>query len=73
MKAVIFDMDGVIVDSEPIYNKVHADMLREFGITEFLDCPEDYTGMTSIAVFTKTRELYQLKQTIAEIAAYRCV
>lgn len=71
MKAVIFDMDGVIVDSEPIYNKVHADMLREFGITEFLDCPEDYTGMTSIAVFTKTRELYQLKQTIAEIAAYQ--
>lgn len=71
MKAVIFDMDGVIIDSEPIYNKIHADMLREFGITEFLDCPEDYTGMTSIAVFTKTKELYQLKQTIAEIAAYQ--
>lgn len=71
MKAVIFDMDGVIIDSEPIYNKIHADMLREFGITEFLDCPEDYTGMTSMSVFTKTRELYQLKQTIAEIAAYQ--
>ena len=71
MRAVIFDMDGVIIDSEPMYNKIHADMLRDFGITKFLDSPEDYTGMTSTAVFTATKELYQLKQSVAVLAAYQ--
>ncbi len=71
MKAVIFDMDGVIIDSEPMYNKIHAEMLRDFGITKFLDKPEDYTGMTSAAVFLATKKLYQLKQSVAELAAYQ--
>ncbi|MBP7953381.1 MAG: HAD family phosphatase, partial [Enterococcus sp.] len=32
MKAVIFDMDGVIVDSEPIWIASKQQMLREQGI-----------------------------------------
>lgn len=71
MKAVIFDMDGVIIDSEPVYNGIHEKMLRDFGVKEILDVPEDYTGMTNSAVFKIVREKYNLKHTVEEISAYQ--
>jgi HAD superfamily hydrolase (TIGR01509 family) len=43
---VIFDCDGVLVDSEPIINRAHAQVLNEFG---FRICPtalvERFCGM----------------------------
>ena len=32
-KAFIFDMDGVIIDSEPIHARAKMVILREYGIT----------------------------------------
>jgi beta-phosphoglucomutase len=32
IKAIIFDMDGVLVDSEPIHEKVEMETLEEFGM-----------------------------------------
>jgi beta-phosphoglucomutase len=32
LKAVIFDMDGIIIDSEPIYHKVEMNMFKELGL-----------------------------------------
>lgn len=32
IKALIFDLDGVIVDSEPIHEKAEMETLREFGM-----------------------------------------
>ena len=31
-RALLFDMDGTILDSDPIHIEVFADMLRPFGI-----------------------------------------
>ena len=31
IELVIFDCDGVLVDSEPILNRAHAAVLNEFG------------------------------------------
>jgi HAD superfamily hydrolase (TIGR01509 family) len=33
IRAVIFDLDGVLADSEPWWNKIDAQLLREFGAT----------------------------------------
>ena len=33
LKAVLFDMDGVIVDSEPLHHKAYKKMFQEFDIT----------------------------------------
>jgi HAD superfamily hydrolase (TIGR01509 family) len=33
IRLVIFDCDGVLVDSEPIINRVHAAVLNEFGFS----------------------------------------
>jgi len=43
--AVLFDCDGVLVDSEPITNRVLADMLGELGWSITLDeCMRVFTG-----------------------------
>ncbi len=33
MRAVLFDMDGVLIDSEPFYEKTEAEILTERGVT----------------------------------------
>ena len=33
LKALIFDMDGVIIDSEPIHIEVNTKLLQDMGIT----------------------------------------
>jgi beta-phosphoglucomutase-like phosphatase (HAD superfamily) len=32
-RAVIFDLDGVLADSEPRWNEIDAQLLREYGVT----------------------------------------
>lgn len=51
MKAFIFDMDGVIIDSEPIHNKVVKEVLLQDGIIVSDKEFQKFTGMTSSAVF----------------------
>lgn len=60
MKAFIFDMDGVIIDSEPIHSQVIKEFLNNhhYSITDKeLD---QYVGMTSTAVFSILKQKYQL-------------
>ena len=32
-RAVIFDLDGVLADSEPWWNEIDAKLLAEYGVT----------------------------------------
>ncbi|MGH7982673.1 MAG: HAD hydrolase-like protein, partial [Candidatus Udaeobacter sp.] len=32
-RAIIFDLDGVLADSEPWWNEIDAQLLREYGVT----------------------------------------
>ena len=49
-KCIIFDCDGVLVDSEPISNQILADMANELGANIDLD----YARITSYNVcYTK--------------------
>jgi hypothetical protein len=44
-KLVIFDCDGVLVDSEPIFNRVLHEFLRSCGADmSFPECCELFTG-----------------------------
>ncbi|MEJ7798191.1 MAG: HAD family hydrolase [Solirubrobacteraceae bacterium] len=50
-RAVIFDCDGVLVDSELISNRVLADLLTEAGLpTTFEDCMRDFRGRSMASV-----------------------
>ena len=44
LKAVIFDMDGVIIDSEPMHNKAYHDMFNEVGIDKLITKSKKLTG-----------------------------
>jgi HAD superfamily hydrolase (TIGR01509 family) len=48
---VIFDCDGVLVDTEPTSNRVLAELLTEAGLpTTLEDCMRDYRGRSMAAV-----------------------
>ncbi|TVR96402.1 MAG: HAD family hydrolase [Rhodospirillales bacterium] len=54
---VIFDCDGVLVDSEPIASRVLADLLTEIGFPMSAEGALDrYTGITLPAVLAKVEE-----------------
>jgi HAD superfamily hydrolase (TIGR01509 family) len=51
MKAFIFDMDGVIVDSEPLHSRVKLATFRHYGIAFAEPELEKYMGRTTRALF----------------------
>lgn len=67
LKAVIFDMDGVIIDSEPIHNQATILTLQNFGITLTMDYLNQFIGTTATYMFDKIREDYQLSVTTEEL------
>ena len=42
MKAFLFDMDGVLIDSEPIHTRVKRETLLHFGLDAEIDFPRTW-------------------------------
>jgi len=56
-RSVIFDCDGVLVDTEEIANRVLAALLTEAGLqTTFDDCMRDYRGRAMASVLATASE-----------------
>lgn len=57
IRGVIFDCDGVLVDSEPIANRVMSQLLREHGVKLTpLQCMQRFIGLTVEAEAASIRE-----------------
>lgn len=55
---VIFDCDGVLVDSEPITNRILAEDLTRHGLPlDMAQCIELFVGGTMASVYTRALEL----------------
>jgi len=67
--AIIFDMDGVLVDSEPYHIKAEKELFRKVG----LDIPEEehagYTGTATDVMWREIIRLHKLDISIDEIVA----
>lgn len=50
LKAVIFDMDGVIVDSEPIHYKAYQKMFSDFKLEVSDSLYESFTGQATLTI-----------------------
>ncbi len=54
--AVIFDMDGVLVDSEPMHLDAMREVLRPYGVPYTDQANEEFFGFTDLEVFRILRE-----------------
>jgi HAD superfamily hydrolase (TIGR01509 family) len=71
MKAVIFDMDGVIIDSEPIHFEVDIETMKYFGCNISKEDLNTYVGTTNEYMYTDIKKKYKLDKSVEEIINYR--
>lgn len=50
LKAILFDMDGVIVDTEPLHRKAYFKMFTDVGINVDEDLYASFTGQSTINI-----------------------
>ncbi|MDE5526721.1 HAD family hydrolase [Elizabethkingia meningoseptica] len=63
LKAVLFDMDGVIVDTEPLHRKAYFKMFEEFGIDVTDELFNTFTGKTTLSVCNELIKHFNLNVT----------
>ena len=50
LKAVLFDMDGVIVDTEPLHHKAYQMMFHDFNIKVSESMYRGFTGQSTRSI-----------------------
>lgn len=71
IKAVIFDMDGVMIDSEPIWFEVDNALIKKFGVSKDIDYRDKILGVTAKVAIKTLRNLFNLKGRTSEIIKTR--
>lgn len=67
LKAVIFDMDGVLVNTEPVYYKVTKEILNENGHDIDYKGYEKYIGMTNELTWELLKKEYSINMDTNEL------
>ena len=69
-QAIIFDMDGVIVDSEPLHERAFREVLQEigYGQSHGIDFPA-YYGMSDLVVWRDFMARHRPPQSLEELLA----
>ncbi len=68
MRAIIFDMDGVLLDSEPLHFEATRELLAEHGVSYAPADDENFYGCTDRDVFTALKARYGLAAAERELA-----
>ena len=66
---MIFDMDGVLVDTEPIYEAMHYRHFEQLGITVTHQQFLQFIGTTSAEMWSRLRSLFQLSHSLDHLLA----
>ncbi|MDD3959518.1 MAG: HAD family phosphatase [Clostridiaceae bacterium] len=67
IEAVIFDMDGVLLDSEPLHDEVNLEILQNFGVEADKSVTNPYIGRTSEALWSGMAELFDLPESVEQL------
>lgn len=68
LRAVLFDMDGVIVDTEPLHRKAYFNTFKDLGIHVSEELYTTFTGNSTQKVCEKLIETFGLSKSWEEIA-----
>ena len=60
LKAVIFDMDGVIVNSEPLHHLAYKKMFEEFQLDVSNSLYESFTGQSTHTICKQLCEIFNI-------------
>ena len=67
IKAVLFDMDGVIVDSEPLHRRAYFRMFDEVGIGVSESLYNSFTGQATLPICRRLCEEFQIDRPAEEL------
>lgn len=67
VKTVIFDMDGVIVDTEPVHHYAYHQHFKKLNIEVSDDLYNTLTGNSTRNVFQKLKAQFNLKEEVEEL------
>ncbi|MEP5338717.1 MAG: HAD family phosphatase [Algibacter sp.] len=62
LKAVIFDMDGVIIDSEPLHHKAYHNMFKDVNVNVSDELYESLTGKSTLNVCKQVCDIFNLEE-----------
>lgn len=69
LKAVLFDMDGVIVDTEPLHRKAYFEMFDSYGIKVSESLYDSFTGKATARVCQELVRHFSLTCSVQELMA----
>ena len=69
LKAVLFDMDGVIVDTEPLHRKAYYRMFEDFGIDVSDSLYDSFTGQATLPICRTLCEQFDLSVNAENLVA----
>jgi HAD superfamily hydrolase (TIGR01509 family) len=67
LKAVIFDLDGTVIDSEDNYHEADRLLLSHYGIEFTREMKSGFIGMGNYSMMEKIKRMYNLPDTIEQM------
>lgn len=70
VKAVIFDLDGTVVDSEPNYSEADDKTLADYGIVKLsAEMKRKYVGIGTVEMMEDIKKMYDINETIENLVS----
>lgn len=67
LKAIIFDMDGVIINSEPLHFELERELLEELGGNISQEEHENFVGTTDYHMWSTLKNRFNIEYSVDEI------
>lgn len=67
IQTVIFDMDGVIVDTEPVHRYAYYKQFEELKIEVSEELYTSFTGNSTRNIFQKLKDIFQLEHEVEDL------
>jgi len=66
-KSIIFDMDGVIIDSEPVHFEVEKRLLKDLGVAISDEECHSFVGTANKEMWLHIKDKYKLDESVEEL------